>query len=1511
MIETSISANDGITLSKRAAEQLFNLEDGDPLPEYEPSNPSEAQAAIRRLGELFDAVPPLIRRSFEGARSGAGLLSSDPFQGLAEIVQNADDVGASQVRLVLRPTDLLVGHDGGGVRLPHVLGLATPWFSTKVGELITTGRFGIGLMTLQSLSETIDVHCDPYHIRLGDPFVSWVDGPLALPMGLDKEGWTTFRIPLDERDVSLEELEEWLDRWDHSALLFLRHVSKLTLHDCTGSRVRELSLSRHGDGKISLDALPSNRTVLRERVEVDDGRSWVVYTENVATPPGVKRARKATGSSTPVAVALPLGSVECGRVYAGLPVAETRLPVFVSAQFDPLANRRDFNENPWNAALVPLVADLWSWAALDLFFLDPQMAWHAMPVGGTAGNDVERSLMRDLECAVVSVARERVASLLSFPVTGMGAVKLSQLAVEAQMLEGILTDAETRSLAELPAVLPPGVRDGDGRWRTVLDGWRDGGADLPAPVSVGRALSLLDDSVQPPQRSIKLVAAGLDEELDERLLQLPCVIAEDGKRIVPPKENSPFAVATLLTPLSQRLSMVTLLHSAHRSDNKDARRVFDWLRECGSLLDVSDDSAVVRRLADVGNSGGGLSTPLTDEQVQAIRDAFGSIGREERENLGLGVGRAIKLEAYEYEVKGRKKHSKVVSARPVDAYLPGRIDREPDSFAVAAGEAPGLVWLSRRYETVLRSPDGRGGLGAQRFLRLLGAETAPRVSTHPGLEQRYKDPRKGLKRVVDGGPPARSQAMLSVSATYTLQDCDSPDLLSVVHSISRERSSKNRRKRAHALLAALARAWGRLSESTEADSAEDNYGWVTKDPIASYWLWQVRDVEWLDDARGKPRRPSELRIRTHGNVAIYGEKSSNYLHGSFYRPNGSFNRANLRDVLVALEVSGDPSCRELLDRLQELRNYSEEGGLTGDELKAETAIVYTALSESLTAGASSRRDVRLVREEFRRPPGLLITELGWRVPEEVFSGQPIFRGLRPFVPTAEGAENLWRAIGLKEPSPDDCLNVIHEITRNRRRAPEHDEEIILLETFRLLSEQHAKGATVKDVRQLAQMRLWTSQGWVSQRPVYSTGDSSLAEGIGERLPVWKPGGDLEQFRNLLDPLKVEEISVANAEVIDSDLAREDPESTFLFQSAVEHLQEDLSRSDAKLAQGLKIPWDRLRGFSVYIHPSLTLRLPVLRKGATEVYDCQVDAMVDVNRDSVFVRDQRSLPRAKGGRALATLFQGDQRLISHAWQDAWNRAEDGQEARPFDLAHQLAERAGERIASRIEMRTPGFLNVSDPVRQVVNTPASDGSGVRNLGVAEAGVVGEPRVLADVNALRLTHQQGYVDEGMSNPLRRPGGGGVSGSSQNYAGPSNNQPIRGYSDLDKEGVGIDLLRAIIREEGREIVDLRAQPGVGADAIDNLGRLYELKVHAGVEPNEVGLTDSEFRRAHGTSDFYLVIISGVEGVAARPVVRVFDDPLRQLQLTVRGHVMLSGVHGAQGRVYNFVPFDDPLPPT
>ena len=872
-------ASDSLLIGRaeEAAERLFDARNGDAATTYEPASFLEAQAAVRRLGERFEGLPGAILEALDGARESANLISSDRFQGIAEIIQNADDVDASQVRLLLGPTDLWIGHDGSPVRLRHVLGLATPWLSTKGSEAGATGRFGIGLMTLRSLSNLLEVHCHPYHVQLGEPTLSPIDPPTP-PPGFEKAGWTTLRVPLKRGVVSSEELEEWLDRWDDAALLFLRSISKVSLLDREGPPIRQLAISRSDAADVLLDEGNPSRRVSRQRVEAADGRSWTVYGEDVSTPAGVLRARKATKSTTPIAIALPQYPIDHGQLHAGLPVTRTRLPIFANAQFDPLTNRGDFADNEWNKALVPLVGDLWSRAALDLFSRDPRAAWSAMPLPDATEGDAPSSFTDGFEEAIIVKARQWVASQLSFSVSGQGELRLSQLAVEAQPLEQILTETETSALAGLPATLPFEVRDQAGRWRVVLDDWRRSGADIPDEVSVEQALEIVGDEKRPASSTVALVAAGLEEGLDSRLLDLPCIVSQDGRHIIPPSGDSPSAVAAETTPLAEQLGIITLLHAAHLDGGKAADTVLKWLRSCGALLDVSDNSDVVRRMAAAGKTKPRIATLLTDQQVQALRDAFEGMDLEELRDLAPNIGRGIALEAYEYVAKGRKTQRKTTSARPVDAYLPRAIDREPDSFLIAADNALGIPWLSDRYAKILRSPSGRERIGAQRFLQLLGAEIAPRLRLHPLLERRYSsDHRRGLR--ISNTPRVRMQAMQNLGATYTLQDRDCPAWAVVIQDISRVRPKKKRRKRAGALLATLGRAWDRLyGDFSEVDSALDNYAWQDKGRMPAYWRLEAGDVAWLDDESGTPRRPYDLRLRTHGNVAIYGQDSPDYLH---------------------------------------------------------------------------------------------------------------------------------------------------------------------------------------------------------------------------------------------------------------------------------------------------------------------------------------------------------------------------------------------------------------------------------------------------------------------------------------------------------------------------------------------------------------------------------------------------------------------------------------------------------
>ena len=996
--------DESILLAREAAEQLFNASGPSSPSVYEPRSFRAARAAVHRLEELFEQLPGSVAEALEAAGSSGELLSSDRLQGLAEILQNADDAGAPEVRLLLRDDDLLMGHNGEGMRLRHVLGVALPWFSTKRAEAGSFGRFGIGLSALRSISSVIEVHCSPYHVRLGQPILSSIDPP-ALPAGFDEEGWTVFRVSLTRGGVALDELAEWIERWGDAGLLFLRNVAQVTLRGPAGETVRRLSVSRDAAKPIRPAGSAEFLEIYRQRVKAADGRSWMVYSADVPSPPGVSRAQnKKVDPMTPVGVALPLHRASAGQIYAGLPVVNSPLPVFLNAQFDPLTSRRDLANTPWNRALVPLVAHIWSHAAVDMFSLEPATAWPAMPVG--LGSDAEQAspLVGRLSVAIVDISRTFVASRVRVYVHGRGRFGLAQLAVEAGPLEGVVTEDETATLLSMPATLPKSVRDGDGKWRAVLDDWREAGADLPEPLCVERALILLRDTNRSVRSTIALVAAGIRDELGDRLAELPCLVASDEQRLAPPSKDSPEAVALRISPLARELGVVTALHAEHIEETEDAREIIGWLRKRGALLDGTDDRVVVHRLASAGKSGRRIEEPLTDGQVDALRRAFELLDPPERRELGQDVGHAIVLSAYVYELRGGKKPRREVVVSPAEAYLPRSIDHGRDSFAVAADRSPGVVWLSARYAKVLKSSAGRAGIGAQRFLALLGAETAPRPREHPGLMERYADPRWGLSVWHKQSPADRAEAMRERNATYTLDDWVCQDLAAVVGDIARVRQARKRRTRARALLATMGRAWERLSDFAEVASAKDHYQWIEMGRIPAFWLWQARDVAWLDDESGTPRRPSELRIRTRGTEAIYGEDSRDFVHKELQRT-GQEQR-NWQAVMSALGVTVDPTRRELVSRLKELRDGEASGALPSERDVRDSAIVYRALAESCE-NPLARTDLREtdLRREFREGGGLILTDMGWRVPDEVFAGPSVFgqyKAFAPRIPETEG-----------------------------------------------------------------------------------------------------------------------------------------------------------------------------------------------------------------------------------------------------------------------------------------------------------------------------------------------------------------------------------------------------------------------------------------------------------------------------------------------------------------------------
>ena len=217
---------DGVARAIEAARGIF---DNPRLPsEYEPQGVAEVDAAIAALADCFRAGGGTLNEIIENARAGAEVLSDDPLQALSEVIQNADDAGASRVRISILDRALLIVHDGRPLTLRDAHALAAPWLTTKQGDSVAVGRFGIGLMTLNTLAESFEMHSGDYHVRFGAPTLEAIPARIVAK-DLAGPNDTLLYVTLPNSDRTSEDLLAWADRLDDAALLFLRSVRVVDL----------------------------------------------------------------------------------------------------------------------------------------------------------------------------------------------------------------------------------------------------------------------------------------------------------------------------------------------------------------------------------------------------------------------------------------------------------------------------------------------------------------------------------------------------------------------------------------------------------------------------------------------------------------------------------------------------------------------------------------------------------------------------------------------------------------------------------------------------------------------------------------------------------------------------------------------------------------------------------------------------------------------------------------------------------------------------------------------------------------------------------------------------------------------------------------------------------------------------------------------------------------------------------------------------------------------------------
>jgi hypothetical protein len=159
-----------------------------------------------------------------------GHLYSERTHFIFELIQNAEDAGATRLAFELFADRLEVRHDGRPFTEADVRGVSGVAQSGKSGDLTKIGQFGIGFKSVYAYTKTPRIHSGAEHFRI-DHYVRPAAVDPAVDAAADDDPETRFVFPFDHDTVpaatATAEISAALNRIEPATLLFLRNITRL------------------------------------------------------------------------------------------------------------------------------------------------------------------------------------------------------------------------------------------------------------------------------------------------------------------------------------------------------------------------------------------------------------------------------------------------------------------------------------------------------------------------------------------------------------------------------------------------------------------------------------------------------------------------------------------------------------------------------------------------------------------------------------------------------------------------------------------------------------------------------------------------------------------------------------------------------------------------------------------------------------------------------------------------------------------------------------------------------------------------------------------------------------------------------------------------------------------------------------------------------------------------------------------------------------------------------------
>jgi hypothetical protein len=241
-----------------------------------------------------------------------GQLYSERTHFIFELIQNAEDAGATELAFDLFEDRLELRHDGRPFTEADVRGVCGVGQSGKSGDLTSIGKFGIGFKSVYAYTRTPRIHSGSEHFRIENFVRPAAEAPTVLAPVVLAPAETLFVFPFDldavPAEVATREIWAALGTLQPRILLFLRNIERIR----TGRPGAEGSLLERSVAELASTKGPgASRHVTVSRNGLRE--EWLAWQRPVQDHPGqrveiafrLEGAQVSTVGSSPLTVFFP------------------------------------------------------------------------------------------------------------------------------------------------------------------------------------------------------------------------------------------------------------------------------------------------------------------------------------------------------------------------------------------------------------------------------------------------------------------------------------------------------------------------------------------------------------------------------------------------------------------------------------------------------------------------------------------------------------------------------------------------------------------------------------------------------------------------------------------------------------------------------------------------------------------------------------------------------------------------------------------------------------------------------------------------------------------------------------------------------------------------------------------------------------------------------------------------------------------------------------------------------